>query len=154
VIVNYSTSADRAEAAVKAIVAEGGQTEAIGADLSALAGISGLLGAIDSAFGGRFKGRLDILVNNAGTVDYGPFLESSDDSYERQFNLNVRAPVTLSRHVAQRMIPAGWGRIINVGSALGEAAPLPGVTLYVTTKFALRGFTKGLSRELGRWASQ
>jgi len=149
VLVNYSASADRADAVVKAILAEGGQAESIGADLSTSEGVSGLLGAIDGAFDGRFKGRLDILVNNAGTVDYGPFLESTDDSYDRQFNLNVRAPVALSRNVAQRMITAGWGRIINVGSALGEAAPLPGVTLYVATKFALRGFTKGLSRELG-----
>ena len=44
---------------------------------------------------------------------------------------------------------AGWGRIINIGSCLGEAVPLPGVTMYVATKFAVQGFTRALSRELG-----
>src|SRR6187402_295392 len=89
VLVNYSASADKAEAVVKAIRAEGGQAEAVQADLSTLEGVANLLSAVDGAFDGRFKGRLDVLVNNAGTVDYGPFLESTDDSYERQFNLNV-----------------------------------------------------------------
>ena len=151
VLVNYSASSDRAEKVVEGIRAAGGQAEAVKADLSTLAGVASLLSSVDLAFGGRFKGRLDILVNNAGTVDYGPFLESTDDSYERQFNLNVRAPIALARDAAKRMIPAGWGRIINVGSAFGEAAPLPGVTLYIATKFAVRGFTRGLSRELGQY---
>jgi 3-oxoacyl-[acyl-carrier protein] reductase len=151
VLVNYSASADKAEAVVKAIRAEGGQAEAVQADLSTLEGVANLLSAVDGAFDGRFKGRLDVLVNNAGTVDYGPFLESTDDSYERQFNLNVRAPIALARDAAKRMVPVGWGRIINIGSAFGEAAPLPGVTLYIATKFAVRGFTRGLSRELGQF---
>lgn len=47
------------------------------------------------------------------------------------------------------MVEAGWGRIINISSAFGEAAPLAGVTLYIASKFALSGFTRGLSRELG-----
>jgi len=151
VIVNYSASADKAEAVVNAIRAEGGQAEAVGADLSTLAGVAKLLAAVDGAFGGQYKGRLDILVNNAGTVDYGPFVDATDDAYDRQFNLNVRAPVALARDAAKRMIPVGWGRIINIGSAFGEAAPLPGVTLYIATKFAVRGLTKGLSRELGQY---
>jgi 3-oxoacyl-[acyl-carrier protein] reductase len=47
------------------------------------------------------------------------------------------------------MIPGKWGRIINIGSCFGEAAPLPGVTMYIATKFAVHGFSRGLSRELG-----
>jgi NAD(P)-dependent dehydrogenase (short-subunit alcohol dehydrogenase family) len=100
-------------------------------------------------FGGKFEGRLDILVNNAGTVEFGPFLDSSDDSYDKHFNLNVRSLIELSKDAAKRMIKAGWGRIINIGSAFGEAAPLPGVTLCIATKFAVHGFTRALSRELG-----
>ena len=65
------------------------------------------------------------------------------------FNLNIRAPIALAKDAGKRMKETGWGRIINVGSAFGEAAPFPGVTLYIATKFALHGFTRGLSRELG-----
>jgi 3-oxoacyl-[acyl-carrier protein] reductase len=149
VIVNYAASAGRAAEVVDTIRKAGGEAEAVGADLAGLEGVSKLVGSIDGAFGGRFGGRLDILVNNAGTVEYGPFLEQSDQSYDNHFNLNVRAPIALAKEAGKRMTKSGWGRIINVGSAFGEAAPLGGVTLYVATKFALHGFTRALSRELG-----
>lgn len=149
VIVNYAASPARAKAVVTEIAKAGGHAEAVQADLSNLEGSNILIGSIDKVFGGKFGGRLDILVNNAGTVEFGPFLESSDDSYDKHFNLNVRSLIALSKDAAKRMIKAGWGRIINIGSVHGEAAALPGVTMYVATKFAVRGFTRALSRELG-----
>jgi len=151
VIVHYASSAERAQAVVNEIRDAGGEAEAVGADLSKPEGVRSLVDSLNGAFGGRFEGRLDILVNNAGTVEYGPFLDSSESSYDTHFNLNVRAPIELAKDAAARMVAAGWGRIINVGSAFGEAAPLPGVTLYIASKFALRGFTRGLSRELGKY---
>jgi len=149
VIVNYASSARRAEEVVETIAAAGGEAQAVGADLASMEGVRTLIASIDGAFGGRFGGRLDILVNNAGTVEYGPFLEQSDQSYDNHFNLNVRAPIALAKEAGKRMAKTGWGRIINVGSAFGEAAPMGGVTLYIATKFALHGFTRALSRELG-----
>jgi 3-oxoacyl-[acyl-carrier protein] reductase len=151
VIVHYASNRARADAAVKEIREAGGEAEAVGADLSKSEGVKSLVDSLNGAFGGRFEGRLDILVNNAGTVEYGPFLDSSETSYDTHFNLNVRAPIELAKDAAARMVAAGWGRIINVGSAFGEAAPLPGVTLYIASKFAIRGFTRGLSRELGKY---
>jgi 3-oxoacyl-[acyl-carrier protein] reductase len=149
VIVNYAASPQRADEVVQAIRRAGGEAEAVGADLSHADGPKSLVAKISTAFGGRFNGRLDILVNNAGTVEFGPFLESSEQSYDKHFNLNVRALIELSKDAAARMVKAGSGRIVNIGSAFGEAAPLPGVTLYIATKFAVHGFTRGLSRELG-----
>jgi 3-oxoacyl-[acyl-carrier protein] reductase len=149
VLVNYAASPDRAAAVVEQIRKAGGEAEAVAADLSLADGPKLLSSKIDTAFGGKFAGRLDILVNNAGTVEFGPFLESSDQSYDKHFNLNVRAPIELSKNAAARMVKAGSGRIVNIGSAFGEAAPMPGVTLYIATKFAIHGFTRGLSRELG-----
>jgi 3-oxoacyl-[acyl-carrier protein] reductase len=151
VIVHYASSPERAQTVVQAIRAAGGEAEAVGANLSTPAGITALTDSVNSVFGGKFEGRLDILVNNAGTVEYGPFLEASETSYDTHFNLNVRAPIELAKDAAKRMIKTGWGRIINIGSAFGEAAPLPGVTLYIASKFAIRGFTRGLSRELGQY---
>lgn len=150
VIVHYASSPDRAKNVVQAIRDAGGEAEAVGANLSNPEGVAALIDSLNGVFGGKFEGRLDILVNNAGTVEYGLFIESSDTSYDTHFNLNVRAPIELAKDAAKRMIKTGWGRIINVGSAFGEAAPLPGVTLYIASKFALRGFTRGLSRELGK----
>src|SRR6202012_2932742 len=63
--------------------------------------------------------------------------------------LNVRSLRALAKAAARRMIPQKWGRIINIGSVYGESAALPGVAMYIATKFAVHGFTRGLSRELG-----
>ena len=149
VTVNYAASPTRAEAVVNEIRKAGGQAEPVGADLSSSEGIKTLISSIDKVFGGKFDGRLDILVNNAGSIDRGPFLDSSDQSYDKHFDLNVRPVVELSKDAAKRMVKAGWGRIINIGSAFGEAAPVGGVSLYIATKFAVHGFTRALSRELG-----
>ena len=78
VIIHYASSAARAEAVVKEIRDAGGEAEAVGANLSQPEGVKSLIGSLNGAFGGRFEGRLDILVNNAGTVEYGPFLDSSE----------------------------------------------------------------------------
>src|ERR1700761_6956574 len=128
VIVNYAVSPARAEAVVAEITKAGGHAEAVGADLGSANGPKTLIASIDKAFGGQFGGRLDVLVDNAGTVEFGPFLESSEQSYDKHFNLNVRSLIELSKEAAKRMTKSGWGRIINIGSAFGEAAPLPGVT--------------------------
>src|SRR5689334_4890806 len=87
VIVHYASSQARAEAVVKEIRDAGGEAEAVGANLSEPVGVKTLIDSLNGAFCGRFEGRLDILVNNAGTVEYGPFLESSETSYDTHFNL-------------------------------------------------------------------
>jgi 3-oxoacyl-[acyl-carrier protein] reductase len=149
VIVNYSASKGRADEVVDKIKKANGHAEAVGANLYTRDGVKSLIASIDKVFGGKFGGRLDILVNNAGMVEFGPFLEKNEESIEKHFDLNVRAVLTLTQDVAKRMVKSGWGRIINIGAGFGEAAPLPGVLLYVVTKFAVRGFTRALSRELG-----
>lgn len=149
VLVHYSASKGRAEEVAAQIRAEGGEAEIVGADLATQQGPAELLAQVDKAFGGRSAGRLDILVNNAGMGTFGMLTESTDEDFDRQFNLNVRSVYILSREAARRMTPAGWGRIINVGSCLGEAVPLPGMALYCGTKFAVNGLTRGWSRDLG-----
>jgi len=149
VLVHYSASPDRAATVVAEIKKAGGNAEAVGADLSALDGPGKLLAQVDPSFGGKFAGRLDILVNNAGTAERHSILEATDEEFEKQMNLNVRAIFYLTREAAARMVKVKWGRVINIGSALGEAVPVPGISIYAGTKFAVQGFTRGWSRELG-----
>ena len=149
VLVHYSSSRKEAEAVVHDIKGAGGEAEAVGADLSRHDGPGALLAQIDGTFGGKFAGRLDVLVNNAGTLDFGSLTEATDESFDHLFNLNVRAVFQLSREAARRMTKTGWGRIINMGSVFGEAAPSPGLSLYCGTKFAVQGLTRAWSRDLG-----
>lgn len=90
-----------------------------------------------------------MLVNNAGTLDFASLVDVTDESFDRLFDLNVRAAFVLSREAARRMSAQGWGRIVNIGSVFGEAAPAAGLSIYCGTKFALRGLTRAWSRDLG-----
>ena len=76
-------------------------------------------------------GRLDVLVNNAGVYETASLLEATDEQFERAFAVNVRATFLAAR-AAARVLPSG-GRIINIGSILGERVPLPRVGIYSAT---------------------
>jgi 3-oxoacyl-[acyl-carrier protein] reductase len=92
-------------------------------------------------------GRLDVLVNNAGIYETASLLEATDEQFERAFAVNVRSTFLAAR-AAARVLPTG-GRIINIGSMLGERVPLPRVGIYSATKFAINGFTRSWARDLG-----
>ena len=149
VLAHYGSSSEGAESVVRAIQAAGGEAEMFGADLSRHDGPAALIARLDQAFGGRFAGRLDVLVNNAGTLDFGSLADITDESFDRLFNVNVRAMFQLSREAARRMTKTGWGRIINLGSVFGAAAPAAGLSIYCGSKFAVQGLTRAWSRDLG-----
>jgi 3-oxoacyl-[acyl-carrier protein] reductase len=92
-------------------------------------------------------GRLDVLVNNAGVYETASLLEAADEEFERAFAVNVRATFLAAR-AAARVLVSG-GRIINIGSILGERVPMPRVGIYSATKFAINGFTRAWARDLG-----
>ena len=149
VLVHFNSGRERAEAVARDIREAGGQAEIVGADLSHRDGPRALIAQLDGSFGGRFAGRLDVLVNNAGFVPVGMLGDASDEEFDSCFNVNVRALFQLSREAAKRMTQSGWGRIINMGSVFGEAAPFPGLSIYGASKFAVQGFTRAWSRDLG-----
>jgi 3-oxoacyl-[acyl-carrier protein] reductase len=93
-------------------------------------------------------GRLDILVNNAGVFPFGPFEEVSLTEFDRTMAIHARAAFVAAQAAQQHMTKGG--RIISIGSNLGERVPHAGVSLYAMSKSALIGFTRGLARDLGQ----
>lgn len=148
-LVHYHSDRAGAEAVVRDIAHAGGAAEAVQADLGHRDGAMELVDRLDGTFGGQFAQRLDVLVNNAGTLQFSKLSEINDDAFDELFNINVRAVFQLSREAAKRMIAAGSGRIITIGSVFGESAPAAGLSLYCGTKFAVRGLTRAWSRDLG-----
>ena len=142
VAVNYSSSPDAANQVVEQIQSNGGTAVALRADLTDSTQVLDLFNQTEDKLG-----TVDILVNNAGTADYGTLAEITDESFDKQMNLNVRSVFIASREAARRM-KAG-GRIINIGSTLGEAVPMPNSSIYCATKFAVAGLTRGWARDLG-----
>ena len=92
-------------------------------------------------------GHIDILVNNAGTAIPKPFEEATLDELDHILNLNVRG-VFVATQEALKHMPDG-GRIISIGSCVGERTMTPGLAAYAATKGAVKMFTQGLAREVG-----
>jgi 3-oxoacyl-[acyl-carrier protein] reductase len=142
VAVTYAKGADAAASVVKEIERDGGKAIAIQADATdAEAGET----AVEKTVG--TFGRLDVLVNNAGTAIPKTFEETTLEEMDRLLNINVRA-VFIATQAALKHMKRG-GRIIMIGSAVGERVLTPGLVPYAATKGAVKIFTQALSRELG-----
>ncbi|GBD42822.1 Gluconate 5-dehydrogenase [bacterium HR40] len=93
-------------------------------------------------------GRLDILVNNAGIQHRAPLPDWTDGDFERVIQANLVACFRLAREAARVMLDRGFGRIINIGSAVGFLAR-PTIHAYAAAKAGLHGLTRSLAAELG-----
>lgn len=92
-------------------------------------------------------GQLDVMINNAGVLVLGPAFGISDQDVHRTLDVNVKGVMFGSREAARLMMPKRAGHIINVCS-LSSLAPVPGLSVYSASKFAVRGFTLALALEL------
>ena len=142
VAITYAKDASAASAVVKAIELGGGKAVAIQADAANRAAVEGAVEKTVATFG-----RLDVLVNNAGTAIPKPFEETTSEEMDRVIDINVRG-ILATTQAAQKHMKSG-GRIIMIGSAVGERVLVPGLVAYAGTKGAVKIFTQALSRELG-----
>ncbi|MFD5317626.1 SDR family NAD(P)-dependent oxidoreductase [Streptomyces sp. NPDC127098] len=95
----------------------------------------------------RECGDVDVLVANAALPGTGDLLEYTPEQIDRALDVNLRAPVMLARLLAPRMVAAGRGHLVFVGSMSGKAAT-PLSSMYTASKFGLRGFAHGLRLDL------
>ncbi|AJY48290.1 SDR family NAD(P)-dependent oxidoreductase [Martelella endophytica] len=138
----YQHSGEKADEVAKSIRKIGRQALAVQADSADPAAITRSVEEAVAALGG-----LDILVNSAAKGHWGMTADLDPDEYQAVMDTNVRAPVFYAKAVIPHL--GEGGRIINIGSGLGERVPFPGITTYATSKAALTSFTRGLARELG-----
>jgi 3-oxoacyl-[acyl-carrier protein] reductase len=143
IVITYAKDAKAAAVVVKELEAKGVQALAVQADGGDTAAVKAAIAKAVDAFG-----HIDILVNNAGTAIPKPFEEATLDELDHILNLNVRG-VFVATQEALKHMPDG-GRIISIGSCVGERTMTPGLAAYSATKGAVKMFTQGLAREVGQ----
>jgi len=141
VVVNYASSKAGADSVVASIRAAGGKAVAVRGDVSKAAEAKGIIDAAIESYG-----QLDILVNNSGVYEFAPISDVTEESFHRQFNVNVLG-LLLTTQAAAKHLGEG-ASIINIGSGVSRITP-PNSAVYTGTKAAIDGITGVLARELG-----
>jgi 3-oxoacyl-[acyl-carrier protein] reductase len=142
VAITYSKGAEAAATVVMAIEAAGGKAIAIQADATDAEAVQAAVAKTVSSLG-----QLDVLVNNAGTAIPKRFEETTLEELDQVINLNIRGVFIATQQALKHM--KDGGRIVTIGSCVGERMMTPGLVPYSATKAAIRMFTQGLSREVG-----
>jgi 3-oxoacyl-[acyl-carrier protein] reductase len=142
VAITYAKDSNAASTVVKAIESAGGKAIAIQADAADAAAITA---AVEKAVAAL--GPLDVLVNNAGTAIPKKFEDSTLEELDRVIDINIRGVFVTTLAALKHM--KDNGRIIMIGSCVGERMMTPGLVPYSATKGAVKMFTQGLSREVG-----
>ena len=142
VAVVYKAAAEAADEVVADIRAAGSEATAIRCDVAQTQECNALAEAVAAAFGGT-----DILVNNAGIYLLTTLGETSEDEWDSQMNTNVKGAFFAAQALLPQMIARGSGKIINIGSILGETG-LPSSAIYSATKGAIKLMTRSLALDL------
>jgi len=142
VAITYTKGADAAASVVKEIERGGRKAIAIQADATDAGAVEAAVERTVATFG-----RLDVLVNNAGTAIPKTFEETTLEELDRLIDINVRGTLVATQAALKHM--KNDGRIIMIGSSVGERVMVPGLVPYSATKGAVKMFAQGLSREVG-----
>jgi 3-oxoacyl-[acyl-carrier protein] reductase len=142
VIVNYSSSSNKADEVVNEIKNKGGEAIAIRADISQVAEIEQLFQSTLEAYG-----QIDILVNNAGIMITKPILNMTEEDFDKQFAINVKGTYFACQQAAKHL--SENGRIINFSTSV-TGQMFPTYSVYAGTKGAVEQMTRQLAKEFGR----
>ena len=147
-IVLNDVVADRLEAAVARLQAEGLDAHGIAFDVTDKKQVEVAVADVEARIG-----PVEILVNNAGLQHRAPLEGFPEDAWDRLMAVNVKGVFLVGQAVARRMIPRGHGKIINVSSVQGDQAR-PSIAPYTATKGAVNNLTKGMATDWARHGIQ
>lgn len=142
VAITYSKGAAAAAAVVSEIEGSGGKAIALQADAGDSAALNAAVEQTVSTLGG-----IDVLVNNAGTAVPKTFEQTTLEELDRLIDINIRGTFVMTQAALKHM--KSDGRIITIGSCVGERVMTPGLVPYSATKGAVKMFAQGLAREVG-----
>ncbi|WP_141434532.1 SDR family oxidoreductase [Bacillus sp. 03113] len=141
VVVNYSSSPDKAEEVVKKIHDIGGEAVAVKANMGNTKEIENLFTETLNAFG-----RIDILVNNAGLMKNRLLQDVTEEDFDKAFSVNVKGTFFACQQAIKYM--EDEGRIVNFSTSV-NGQMFPAYSVYAGTKGAVEQFTRQLAKEFG-----
>jgi 2-hydroxycyclohexanecarboxyl-CoA dehydrogenase len=131
-----------AQAAAASIVEAGGTAVAVQADVTDTASVQAAVKSVTDELG-----PVEIAVNNAGWDDFMPFLDTTEDFWDRILDINFKGALRVTHAVVPGMVERGFGRVVNIGSDAGRVgSSLEAV--YSGAKGGIIAFTKTLAREV------
>lgn len=137
-------NAERGEKTITEIRAAGGRADFIASDLVDAASVRQVAKkAVELG-----DGHVDILINNAGIFPFGPTHEMNEESFDRVYALNVKAPYFLVAELAPLMAKRGKGAIVNLSTMVSDYG-MSGMSLYGSSKAAINLLTKAWAAEYG-----
>ncbi|PWV54464.1 SDR family oxidoreductase [Chitinophaga sp. S165] len=141
VIINYAGGKEAADGVVAELKAKGGDAIAIQADVSKSDDVRNLFDAAIAHYG-----RIDVLINNAGIMILKTIKDTTDEDFQRQFDINVRGTFNTLREASTKL--ADKGTIINFSTTVNRVM-VPTYATYVATKSAVEQLTRVFSKEMG-----
>lgn len=142
VAITYARSAERAQSVIEQVRQAGRKGLAIQADALERGATARAVEAAVSEFG-----KVDILVSAAGVFDAAPIDELDGHRFDATFDIHVRSVFEAAKAAVPHM--QDGGTIVAIGSAFGQVANFPGLSIYTASKAAVAGLTRALARELG-----
>lgn len=140
----YKSNDDGAAAIIKEITDAGGKGKAFKADVSKVANIESLIADVIAEFG-----RVDILVNNAGVFRTVPVMETTEQIWDEQLDLNLKGYFFMVKTLVPHFRENGGGKVVNISSIAGTGA-FPNCPGYCASKGGVVNMTRALAAELGK----
>jgi NAD(P)-dependent dehydrogenase (short-subunit alcohol dehydrogenase family) len=144
VAINYKSNDDGANGIIKDITDAGGKAKAFKGDVSTVPGIETLIGEVIADFG-----RVDILVNNAGVFRTVPVMETTEEIWDEQLDLNLKGYFFMVKTLVPHFRENGGGKVVNISSIAGTGA-FPNCPGYCASKGGVVNMTRALAAELGK----
>ncbi|MGI1690610.1 elongation factor P 5-aminopentanone reductase [Thermoanaerobacter uzonensis] len=141
--IHYNNSYEQAVKLREYIKSNFSYAEIFKADISDRQQVDNMIDSIYNEFG-----RIDYLVNNAGIAQIKPFIEITEEDWDRMMNVNLKGLFNCTQSVLRYMLPQKYGSIINISSIWGISGASCEVH-YSASKGGIIAFTKALAKELG-----
>ena len=147
-VVVSDISEEKSLSVVKEIENEGGEAIAIKCDISKKEEVENLVNKTIEKWG-----KVDILVNNAGIAEFKPFLDLTEEDWDKTIDVNLKGYFLCSSIVAKEMAKQKSGVIVNIGSvAMGQVGiAFPNLVHYVSSKGGIAGMTEALAVDLAQY---